>query len=56
MNSASTAPIRGIARPIGSDLKRSKTPLSMSPCRFWPMAMLLIAIVWPSIPGSRNSR
>ena len=54
--SASTAPTSGTERPIGSDRKRSNTPFAMSAFMFCPIEMLLIAIVWPIRPGSRNWR
>jgi len=51
-----TAPTSGTERAIGSDLKRSNTPFAMSAFMFCPIEMLLIAIVWPIRPGSRNWR
>ena len=54
--SASTAPTSGTERAIGSARKRSNIPLPMSAFMFCPIEMLLIAIVCPIRPGSRNWR
>ena len=51
-----TAPTSGADRAIGSDRNRSKTPFSMSWLRLTPMLTLAMAMVWPTMPGSRNWR
>ena len=48
--SATIGPASGAIRAIGSDLNRSKTPLSMS-SRIWtPVATHAVSTVWPIRP------
>jgi hypothetical protein len=43
-------------RAIGSDLKRSKTPFSMSSRSWTPVAMQVVRTVWATMPGIINGR
>lgn len=47
---------RGAERAMGSDRKRSKTPLLMSSFSAWPVAWLPKITDWARMPGSANVR
>ncbi len=49
-------PASGAIRAIGSDLKRSKTPLSMSSRSCTPVAMQVVSKVWATMPGIISGR
>jgi hypothetical protein len=54
--SATIGPASGAMRAIGSDLKRSKTPFSMSSRSCTPVAMQVVRTVWATMPGIINGR
>ncbi len=49
-------PASGAMRAMGSDLNRSKTPLSMSSRSWMPVAMHAVSVVWARIPGMISGR
>ena len=49
-------PASGAIRAIGSDLNRSKTPLSMSSRSWMPVAMHAVSAVWARMPGMITGR
>ena len=54
--SATIGPASGATRAIGSDLKRSNTPLSMSSRSCTPVAMQVVSVVWARMPGMSIGR
>lgn len=51
-----TWPMSGAERAIGSERKRSKTPVAMSVFREVPVAWLPKITLWASTPGGANWR
>ena len=49
-------PASGAIRAIGSDLNRSKTPLSMSSRSWMPVAIEAVSAVWARMPVIRVGR
>ncbi|MNW64894.1 hypothetical protein D3C74_432220 [compost metagenome] len=49
--SASSAPDNGAIRAIGSERKRSNTPLSMSSRSWTPVTTDVVMTVWTRMPG-----
>ena len=53
---ATIGPASGAIRAIGSALKRSNTPLSMSSRSVTPVAMQVVSTVWATMPGISSGR
>ncbi|GAA1258792.1 hypothetical protein GCM10009677_07030 [Sphaerisporangium rubeum] len=54
--SATIGPASGAILAIGSDLNRSKTPLSMSSRSCVPVAIHVVSTVWARMPGTISGR